>query len=359
MNIMPLIIMIAVLVGISILLSVADLVLSDNKEKKIVINGEQEIDVTGDGTLLDQLSINNIFVPSACGGKGTCGHCKVKVVNGGGEVLPTETAFLSKQEMEKGIRLACQVKVKDDINITLPEELLNVQEYTGKVVEMRDLTKEVKFIRIDLISPGFMDFKPGQYAQIKIPGYDSYRAYSIASPPSRNDSLDFIIRYVENGLCTTYIHKALEVGDSIKLTGPYGEFYLREDSDKDIVCIGRNTGMAPLRSILYHLKEKDMPRKVTYLFGNSYIEDTFMLEEFKEMAKEFPNFDFVTSLSRPKACDCWDGETGRVTDVVGRCFDSLENCEAYLCGPAVMLDEATKVLEEKGMKKDYIFYDEF
>ena len=359
MNIMPVIVMVSILVVIALLLAAADYFLASNKERKIVINGNKDLEVTGDGTLLDHLSINKIFIPSACGGKGTCGHCKVHVQNGGGEVLATEKAYLSPQEIDKGIRLACQLKVKDDIQITLPEELLNIQEYSGKVIEIRDLTYDIKFIRVDLVPPYSMDFKPGQYAQIKVPGYDVFRAYSIASPPSSRDSIDFIIRLVNKGLCTTYIHKALEVGDNIQFTGPYGDFYLKEDSDKEIICIGRSTGMAPMRSILHHLKEKNMPRKVTYLFGNSYKEDVFMLDEFEEMAKQYPNFRFIPALSRPKPSDNWTGEIGRVTELVGRYFGTVEHCEAYLCGPAVMLDEATRVLRNKGMDPGNILYDEF
>lgn len=359
MNIMPIVIMNLILVAIAALLAVADYFLANHKERKILINNKISLPVSGDGTLLNCLSENRIFIPSACGGKGTCGHCKVQVFSGGGDILTTEKVFLTNQEKDRGIRLACQVKVKENMEINIPGQLLNVQEYTGKVVELYDLTHDIKFIKVKLISPENISFKPGQYIQIKVPGEEVFRAYSIASPPSQDKSLDFIIRLVPKGLCTTYIHKALEVGDKIEFTGPYGDFFLQEDTDKDIICIARSTGMAPMRSILYHLKERNMPRKVIYFFGASYKEDLFMLDEFYEMAKQYPNFRFVSAISRPKQEDNWTGELGRITEVVERYIDSAENCEAYLCGPAVMLNEATRVLRKKGIGESNIYYDEF
>lgn len=358
MSVMP-IILISILSSIAILLAIADKFLGNEGERKIIINNEKVIPVNGDNTLLNFLSDNKIFIPSACGGKATCGHCKVKVTSGGGNTLPTEDIFLDKKEKEEGVRLACQVKVKEDIEIELPSDLLSVQEYKTKLVELTDLTHDIKLLRLQLISPETIDFLPGQYAQIKVPGIEVFRAYSIASKPSDRNILEFIIRLVPGGTATTYVHKALEVGDNVTVTGPYGHFYLREDSDREIVCIAGGSGKAPIRSIIYHLMEQGMHRKITYFFGARTKKDLYYTEELMEISKKFPNFTYVPALSDPQPEDNWTGETGLITNIVDSHYETLEHAEAYLCGSPGMIDACDVVLAKNGMKKENILYDKF
>lgn len=354
------IILIGILTAIAILLVIADYFLGNQGEKNISINNDDVlIPVQGDANLLSILTNNKIYIPSACGGKATCGHCKVTITEGGGKVLPTEEIFLTSTEKKEFVRLACQVKVRNDMKVEIPEELLSVQEYNAEVVEIQDLTHDTKFVRLKLITPNNMQFRPGQYAQIKIPGLEIFRAYSIASKPSDDDNIEFIIRYVYKGLATTYVHKALDVGDNIIITGPYGDFFLQEDSDRDIICIAGGSGMAPIRSILYYMHEKKIDRKVSYFFGARTKKDIYYTEELTALQDEFPNFTYVVALSEPTLEDDWNGEVGLITEVVDKYCNSLENSEAYLCGSPGMIDACNVVLTKNGLKQENIMYDKF
>ncbi|MFN3966421.1 MAG: NADH:ubiquinone reductase (Na(+)-transporting) subunit F [Endomicrobiia bacterium] len=348
-----------ILVIITVLLVVADSLLVKYGECKIVINKEKTIHVTGGEYLLSSLVSNKIYIPSACGGKATCGHCKIKVLSGAGSILPTEEVFITRQERNSGLRLACQVKIKGIVEIYIPEYLLETQQYTGIVVKKENLTHDIKYIKINLQSPNTIKFKPGQYIQLKIPGTDEFRAYSIASAPYDANTIELIVRLVPGGLCSTYVHSVLEVGDKVTFTGPFGEFFLREESSKDIICIGGGCGMAPIRSILYYLKEHNMPRKVIYFFGARAKRDLFYTEELKELERKYPNFKYIPALSEPKADDRWEGETGLITQVVERYVHDASNSEAYLCGPPPMIEAAIKVLTKKGIKQENIYYDKF
>ncbi len=361
MNLQTFFILIFLLIGVTVLLAFTDILLGGHRQTLLRINKENEFPVSGRGTstLLDALSENRIFIPSACGGKGTCGHCKVKVESGGGDVLPMEENFLSPQEKKEGIRLACQVRVRDDIDINLPGDLLEAKEYTAEVVALEDMNYDTKFIKLKLLSPETIDFKPGQYVQILVPGYEQFRAYSIASPPSQKDLLEFVIRYVPKGLCTTFIHKALRVGDIIKFTGPYGEFYLQEDSGKPIVCLARSTGIAPIRSIILHLKEKGLTRATHSYYSARKKTDILLDDELKAIEEKHPNFFHYVVLSRPGPEDHWEGETGYITDTVPKFEESLEEKEYYLCGPPEMIDDAIDVLVSQGVPKEQIFFDKF
>ncbi len=349
----------AILVVIAILLVIAEKFLVTYGECKIIINKEKALAVEGGNNLLSYFVESKIFIPSACGGKATCGYCKVKVLSGAGHILPTEEVYVSKQERLSGIRLSCQVKVKNDIEIYIPEELLLAQELKTTILSIEDLTHDIKHIVLRLDEPKTIRFKPGQYVQFKVPGTDEFRAYSIASSPSQDGKIELIIRLVPGGLCSTYIHEVLDVNDGITITGPYGEFFLREDSNKDIVCIGGGCGMAPIRSIVYHLKEKNMPRKIMYFFGARRTIDLFYTEELHEIQRQFPNFRYIPALSEPKPEDKWEGETGLITQVVERYVENGANMEAYLCGPPPMIDASLKVLTKKGIPLENIYYDKF
>ncbi len=351
--------MTGILVVISVVLAVARKLLVDYGDCKIVINGEKTYTVKGGDTLLSYFIANKIFIPSACGGKATCGFCKTKVLTDVGDLLPTEAVFISKEEEAEGVRLACQVKVKKDLEISFPEYLLGTREYKTRVHDIRPLTHDIKHLTLRLDPKDRISFKPGQYIQFKIPGTEEFRAYSIASSPSVENEIELIVRLVPGGLCSTYIHEVLKEGDEATITGPYGDFYLREDSPNDLVCIGGGCGMAPIRSILAKLAEKGMPRKATYFFGARGKKDLFYTEELRELEKKYPNFKYVPALSDPNPADGWNGDVGLITQVVEKHIGDGTHSEAYLCGPQPMIDASLRVLTGKGMKKEDVLYDKF
>lgn len=354
MNYLVVVILVGILIVIAAILILAEKALGGGGEKMLVINEEKVIPVSGDDTLLNTLSAHKIFIPSACGGKATCGYCKCRVLEGAGEIKPTELPFLSAKEKEEGVRLSCQVKVRENMKIEIPNELLNAQEYKTRVSYIEDLTYDIKLVRFELLDPKVMKFKPGQYAQLKVPGIEVIRAYSIASHPEKNNEIELIIRQVPKGLATTFVHKALEVGDKIILTGPYGDFYLQEDSTRDMICIAGGSGKAPIRSILSYLRDQGMPRKVKYFFGAKSKRDLYYTEEFLELSKEFPNFTYIPALSEPLPEDDWKGEVGLITDVVDRLTGDLTEAEAYLCGSPGMINACIKVLNRHEIRKENV-----
>lgn len=359
MNIFVPIILVGVLILITLLLIVVDKLLGGGKEKILMINDEIIVPVKNEDTVLNTLSEQKIYLPSACGGKATCGTCKFRLIEGGGEVKPTELPFLSATEKENGIRLSCQVKVKDDMKIEIPKQLLNAKSYKTRVTEIINQTYDIKLVKFKLLNPKEMVFKPGQFAQIVVPGIDVIRAYSIASNPAHPEEIELIIRQVPNGKATTFVHKALQVGDKITLTGPFGDFYLQEDSNRDMICIAGGSGKAPIRSILYYLKDRGMNRKVKYFFGAKSKRDLYMTEEFEALQKEYPNFEYIPALSEPLPEDNWTGEVGLITNVVDKFAGDLSEAEAYLCGSPGMINACIKVLSKHDIKQHNVFYDKF
>jgi Na+-transporting NADH:ubiquinone oxidoreductase subunit F len=348
----------ALLLVIALALLVAERFLVSHEECTVTVNGGRTFKVEGGETLLQVLNQQRLFVPSACGGKATCGLCKVPVVSGGGGLLPTEQVFVTRQEREQGIRLACQVRVQRNIEVRLPESMLAAREYEGSVTGIETLTYDTKLVQFGLDN-ATLQFKPGQYVQLLVPGTDQFRAYSIASPPSRASEFELIVRYVPGGLCTGWIHKALRVGDRVKLTGPFGDFYLREDSDREIVAIGGGSGMAPMRSIVMHLAEQGMPRKTTLFFGARSLRDLFYIDVYRDLEKQFSNFRYVPALSEPHPRDNWTGETGFITQVAAKYVGRDGEKEAVLCGPPPMIDAAMRVLPRLGVPADRIYFDKF
>lgn len=352
-------VLLGIMLAITGLIIVADKALGSGGVKKIIINGSKEIEVTSDETLLTILSQNKIFISSACGGKATCGLCKCQVTEGGGEVKPTELPLLSAMDKENKVRLTCQVKPTAITKITIPEGLLTAKEFKTKLVKMVDLTYDIKLLDFKLIKPNTMPFKPGQFAQIKVPGIDIVRAYSIASNASDPSHIEMIVRYVPNGQASNYVFKALSVGDTVTLTGPYGKFFLQEQSKRDIVCIAGGSGKAPIRSILARLKEQGMTRKVRYFFGAKAVRDLYYTQEMQQLSKEYPNFEYIPALSSPLPEDKWTGATGLITDVLDRMTGNLAESEAYLCGSPGMIDACIKVLNKHDIKQANVFYDKF
>ena len=353
------IVLIGVSVGITLLIILVDYFMGGTSEKIITLNERVKIPVTGEETVLNLLSQNKIFVPSACGGKATCGYCKVTVLEGGGNVKPTEESFLSKDEKARGVRLSCQVKVKENIKIEIPESMMSAKEYQTVVEKIEDLTYDTKMVRFKLVNPPKMDFKAGQYAQLRVPGIEIIRAYSMSHDPKDTSHVEMIIRRVPNGKATSFVHDALDVGDKITLTGPYGNFYLREETNRDVICIAGGSGKAPIRSILYYLRDKGMPRNVKYFFGAKSARDLYYTEELNELSKKFPKFQYIPALSEPKPEDNWKGQVGLITQVVDRNNGDLSDVEAYLCGSPGMINACVEVLKKHNMKDENIHYDKF
>jgi Na+-transporting NADH:ubiquinone oxidoreductase subunit F len=348
---------------LAFLLTLAKKTIGNYGRVKVTINEDKEIEMEGGDSLLSGLSDQKIFIPSACGGKGSCGYCKVKVESGGGDILPTELGYLTEEDRENGIRLSCQVKVKAPITISIPEELFNVKEFHPTVAAITDLTPNIKHLVFTFPQGEEITFKAGQYVQLKSPKYpgnaeEVFRAYSIASSPLDHHKLELIIGLVPGGICSTYVHKHLKEGDQVTMTGPYGDFYY-QDSDRDILMVAAGTGMAPILSILHQLKATKSTRRATFYFGARHEEDLFFMEKMQEFESDLVSFEFIPSLSRPRNEADWAGRLGRVTACLSR--DLAEACEreAYLCGSPKMIDSIVEVLIDKGIPEEHIYYDKF
>jgi Na+-transporting NADH:ubiquinone oxidoreductase subunit F len=350
--------------GLSMLLLVAERYLVNYGPCKIDINrGEKDIELKGGETLLQSLKNNGVYLASACGGRGTCAYCKCKVLEGGGPVSPTETPLLSEQEIQDQVRISCQVKVRNDMRIEVPEELLAVQAYTGRVERIRDLTHDIKELRIKLLDPPEMKYRAGHYVQLEAPAYGdnpapTSRAYSVSSPPSDKGYVELIIRLVPGGIVTTWVFEHLQEGRDVNLTGPFGEFRLSE-SDAPMVWIAGGSGMAPFWSMVRHMKEHGIARPTKYFFGAVSKRDLFFVDELNQLAEELPWFEFIPALSGPKDEDQWTGETGLITEVVDRHVEQDTPAEGYLCGSPGMCDASVKVLTAKGIPDEKIFFDKF
>jgi Na+-transporting NADH:ubiquinone oxidoreductase subunit F len=330
---------------------------------KITINGKKELTVEGGKPLLSSLKEQKIFLPSACGGRGTCGVCKCKVLTGAGPLLPTEMPFLDAKEQKDNVRLSCQVKVKNDIAIEIPEMLFSIQQYQAILTAAEDLTYDMKRFRFELTEPAAMEFVAGQYVQITCPPYkgsteEVSRAYSIASNPKDNHFIDLIVRRVPKGICTTWMFDYLKVGDAAQMTGPYGEFRI-SDIETPMIFIAGGSGMAPFVAILHQMKNTGSKRKAEYFFGGNAVRDLCLSEQMAEFEKTLTDFKFTPVVSRPAPQDNWNGQTGLVTEAVKKSFTDLSGYEGYLCGSPGMIDASIKVLRELGMPEEKIFYDKF
>jgi Na+-transporting NADH:ubiquinone oxidoreductase subunit F len=347
-------------VALAAMLMVAERLLINYGVCKLDINaGEKPLEVDGGQTLLASLYANEIFIPSACGGQGTCGHCKITVLSGGGPVLPTEIPLLTRKEIRSNIRLACQVKIREDIYVRIPTDLLNVRMFTSTVESSIDLTYDMKEIRLRLDEPDEISHRSGQYVQVQAPSPEGpvFRAYSISSPVYEPNIVQLVVRLIEGGIGSTYLHN-VQPGDTVYFTGPYGEFWLNEEPSVEIVCVGGGCGMAPMRNIILSLYEK-WPERVCWLFfGCRTTRDIFYLKEWQELSKKHPNFHVIYALSDElEEGEKWDGETGFIHLSVDKHLEAGVPRQAFLCGPPLMIEAVTRVLQEKGT--DDIFYDEF
>ena len=348
--------------ALAAVLAVSEYYLANYGPCQVTINDEREITVQGGKSLLSSLVDEKIFIPSACGGRGTCGLCKVKVLDGAGPLLPTEEPFLDQQERESNVRMSCQVKVRNALKIELPAEVLAVQEYECRCAKITDLTHDIKLFRFELIEPQTMDYIPGQYVQLLTPAYgksreEVYRAYSIASDPTEKNVVELIIRLVPGGICTTYCFEHLKEGDAVRINGPYGEFRLSE-TQAPAVFIAGGSGMAPIKCILHHMKNTGSARDGVYFFGANSPDELFMTDLMKQFESELPSYRYVPVVARPEN-NGWTGETGLVTEAVQKGVKNAAESEAYLCGSPGMIDASIKVLTDLGMPEEKIYYDKF
>jgi Na+-transporting NADH:ubiquinone oxidoreductase subunit F len=326
--------------------------------------GDRKLESQGGKSVLETLKSHGIFIPSACGGRGTCAYCKVKITEGGGPIAPTETTLLNEEELASDVRITCQVKVRNDMKLLVPEHLLSVREYKGVVEKITDLTHDIKQLRIRLVEPAAIDFKPGQYIQLETPAYGSnpepvYRAYSMSSPPDDNTHVELIIRLVPGGICTTWVFTRLKEGQEVRFNGPYGDFYLSQ-TDREMIWIAGGSGMAPFWSMVRHMDaHQDLARKTTYFFGAVRGHDLFFLQELGALDEKNEWFRFIPALSGAAPEDQWKGETGLITEVVARHVDDGAEAEGYLCGSPGMVDAAGKVLKDKGIGPERTFFDKF
>jgi len=368
----------------------------------IDINGGQKVlEAEPGSSLLGTLASNDIFLPSACGGGGTCAMCKCQVKEGGGTILPTEKSQISKPEQKEGARLSCQLKVKEDMKIQVPDEVLEIKKFEGTVRSNDNVATFIKELIVDLPEGVDLNFQAGGYIQIDVPKYDikfkdfdigeeykedweqfglfdlefendeeCFRAYSMANHPAEGNMVMLNIRIatpprgidVPPGVCSTYVFD-LKPGDKITLSGPYGEFFIRE-SEREMCYIGGGAGMAPLRSHLFHLfHTQKTDRKVTFWYGGRSKKELFYLEDFDAIKEEFPNFDYTIALSEPQEEDNWEGPTGFIHTVCEQEYllkhDDPTEIEYYMCGPPPMIAAVNNMLFNIGVEKEMISYDEF
>lgn len=381
--------------------------LTPQGEVELTINKDKKFVVNPGSTILTTLSNEKIFLPSACGGGGTCGMCKCQVNSGGGSILPTETGFFSRKEQMNNWRLGCQVKVKEDMEIEIPKEIFGIKKWECEVVSNKNVATFIKEFVVKLPEGETMDFRSGGYIQIDVPkcnvdysdikvddeykgDWDKFRmwdlkmknpepvfrAYSMANHPAEGNIVMLNIRIatppfdpktkgfknVNPGICSSYIFSR-KPGDKVTVSGPYGEFFIKE-TKKEMMFIGGGAGMAPMRSHIFHLfRTEKTDRKATFWYGGRSLRELFYIDEFRGIEKDFPNFKFNIGLSEPLPEDNWDGYEGFIHQVI---IDNYlknhpepEEIEYYLCGPPMMNDAVLKMLDDYGVPDEMIMFDDF
>lgn len=368
----------------------------------IIVNGSTTIAGAGGRRLLPVLNDGGIAVPSACAGAGTCGLCRVKVVEGGGEVLPTERAKISPKDLREGQRLACQITLRGPIAIMVPDDVLDAQRWMSRVVSARLVAPLIRELVLDVPQDMAFTFRAGAYVQIEAPPYEldferieidpahepawramdlrrlksrgaipTHRAYSIASRPQDAGLIVLNIRlavpppgsedHVPPGIVSSYLF-GLRAGDAVSLSGPFGEFRV-QDSGREMVFIGGGVGMAPLRAMIHEQLAAGTARRISFWYGARSNADLFYREEFDALAAAHANFTWTPALSQPEAGAGWDGPTGFIHDVVRQRYleahPAPEECEYYLCGPPLMIQAVLAMLDELGVEPSSIFNDDF
>ncbi|MBN2202025.1 2Fe-2S iron-sulfur cluster binding domain-containing protein [bacterium] len=334
---------------------------------RIRVNGVRILQSASGVSLLEALRAGGIFLPSACGGRGICGFCRCTIRSGAPEnPTPSEIQRIKPEELSAGVRLACQIPVRRDLEIQISEALLEYRAFAAEVSELTSLTHDIKRIRLRLIQPKEIHFKAGQYVQIQsrpYPGMEEsvWRSYSIASIPDDPGNLDLIIKRVPNGICTTWVHDHLKTRERVTLAGPIGDFFLREGKPEAVFVAG-GSGMAPFASILGDMVAKGDRRNVTYFFGAVCRRDLYYLEEMNAFREKLPGFRFIPVVSQPEICDKWEGETGLVTVPLSEWLKSrggTDGLEAYLCGSPGMIQACRMVLRDHGVAGNRVYFDSF
>lgn len=355
----PLAVMNGIAIFIAALLIVLNRFVAVYGSYSLTINNERVFQVDGGQSITKLLFHNKIYLPSACGGKGTCGFCKVRIVEGTNPPLPIEEMLLSHREIALGYRLGCQTKVRSDLSIEIPPDLLAVKEYNGKVIATEMLTKEIKRIKIKLIEPQVIEFKSGQYVLIEA-RIDETRAYSIASSNLTRDSIDLEVKLIPNGVCSTYLH-SLKEEESIKFFGPYGQFYL-QDSNHNVICVAGGVGLAPMKPIIYETLRRYPGRKIQLYYGARTFADLYDHQTLAELAEKNPLFSYYPALSESDVENktmSYPVAAGFIHTILNERVKDGPNSEGYLCGPPVMIDAVLKVLIAKGVPEIRILYDKF
>ena len=397
--------LLVILMLVSILLLARDK-LSPKGEVNLHING-RELTVSPGSNLLSTLSGNGIFLPSACGGGGTCGMCKCQIIEGGGSILPTETSFFTRKEQHNHWRLGCQVKIRENLTIKVPESVMGIKKWECEVISNKNVATFIKEFVVKLPDGVSLDFDPGGYIQIDVPKYEStfrdfiieeqfkddwekykmwdlkvknneetFRAYSMANYPAEKNLIKLNIRIatppwdnvrkqyvnVPPGLCSTFVFSRIP-GDKVLISGPYGEFQIK-NTGSEMIYIGGGAGMAPLRSHIFHLFHTlKTGRKVSYWYGARSLREVFYEEEFWAIEKKFPNFTFNLALSEPLPEDNWTGYTGFIHKVLLQNYlcqhEEPEDIEYYFCGPPQMNAAVIRTLDNLGVPKENIAYDDF
>ena len=374
----------------------------------LTINDE-DVKVSPGNTILSTLSDQGVFLPSACGGGGTCGMCKCQVLEGGGSILPTETGFFTRKEQQNNWRLGCQVKIREDMKIRVPEEVLEIKKWECEVISNKNVATFIKEFVVKLPEGEKLEFQPGGYIQIDVPkcevdfgkdievdekfrgdwdkfkmwdltmknSEDTFRAYSMANHPAEGNIIKLNIRIatppwdvsrgqfknVNPGVCSSYIFSR-KPGDKVTISGPYGDFFIK-DTKREMVYVGGGAGMAPLRSHLFHLFHtlKTTDRQISYWYGARSLREVFYEDEFRAIEKEFPNFTFHLALSEPLPEDNWDGPTGFIHQVLYDNYlkehEEPEEVEYYMCGPPMMNDAVHNLLYNLGVPEEMIDFDDF
>ena len=400
-----------------VILLVAKKFLTASGNVKIAINGDKVVEVESGSSLLSTLSASGIFLPSACGGKGSCGQCKCQIVEGGGEILPSEKGHFSRKQQKDHWRLGCQAKVKNDMAIKVPESVLGVKEYECTVISNKNVATFIKEFKVQLPAGAHMDFIPGSYAQIKIPKYsmdynvdidksligDEYmpswekfglfglkcknddetiRAYSMANYPAEGDVFMLTVRIatppfkpkpqvgfmdVSPGIASSYIF-TLKPGDKVLMSGPYGDFHPIFDSKKEMIWVGGGAGMAPLRAQIMHMTKtlETRDRELHYFYGARALNEVFYMEDFLALEKDFSNFHFHLALDRPDPAADAAGvkyTPGFVHKVMYETYlkdhEAPEDIEYYMCGPGPMSKSVVTMLDSLGVEPESIMYDNF
>ena len=403
------VVFLVVMLLLVIILLVAKKYLSPSGEVTILLNDKKELTASPGDNLLSVMANNEIYLSSACGGKGSCAQCTCQVVEGGGEILPTEAVHFSRKEQAANWRLGCQVRVREDMKVQVAESVLGVKKWECEVVSNRNVATFIKEFIVKLPEGEHMDFIPGSYAQIDIPefelGFDEFdieekfhadwdqfkmwdlkvkndeetvRAYSMANYPAEGDVITLNVRIVtppfdkktggfmnvNPGIASSYIF-SLKPGDKVMMSGPFGDFHPILDTKNEMLYIGGGAGMAPLRAHLLHLMKtlKVSDRKISYWYGARSRAEIFYEEDFRALEKEFPNFSFHIALSAPLPEDNWEGDVGFIHSVIYDRYlkdhEFPEDIEYYMCGPGPMSQAAEKMLFDLGVEKESILFDDF